>query len=138
MNDLIPQDLIKFVEANRPEVLPGRKLLLASDGRFYLWQHYHGKKGARSIQKSCDEAAALLEHWLGKELEAEIITITFPYFTDDKPEDDAIENPDDAYLYDICYAVRDHEDVVVSTKHVRHPNKLYALWEAYKQVKGIQ
>ena len=111
---MIPQDLIEFVKANRPAVLPGRILYRDSDverfrfGDPTAWPMYHA-----FIDE--DHAAALMTAWLIDELRQSCLDIT--YHRDMKQ----------------WYAT-----VVVKDRMVMYKSrdKLHALWEAYKRVKG--
>lgn len=107
MNDLIHQDLIEFVRANRPEVLPERTL--NTDGQLYYLDF---TRRDESEYRSQDEAAALLEHWLFDAIKPHI------WYAD-------LMSPQS---YVVC----------VGEVTEKNPNKLSALWEAYKKVKGIQ
>lgn len=112
----IPQDLIKLVEANRPAVLPGRILYRNSDverfrfGDPTVWPMYHA-----FIDE--DHAAALLANWLDEELGK---CATYKYETLQ-------------YAQTGVWAVFVDGDVKATSD-----NKLSALWQAYKKVKGIQ
>ena len=116
MTDLIPQDLIQFVEANRPEVLPDilmvvnlhakTKLQSEHEKIFFLWNKLDGSH----YRISDDHAAALLEHWLFDAIKPHI------WYAD-------LMSPPS---YVVC----------VGEVTEKNSNKLSALWEAYKRVKG--
>jgi len=84
---------------------------MGGDGRFYLCRH------SRRIQKAYDEAAALLANWLDEELGK---CATYKYETLQ-------------YTQTWVCAVFVDGDVKATSD-----NKLSALWQAYKKVKGIQ
>jgi len=127
MNDLIPQDLIKFVEANRPEVLPDILMVINLHAKtrlqsecekiIFLWNKLDGS----NYRISEDHAAALLEHWLFDWLDSH-----YELSATNNGEIDGVVDVDDVYC------------IRVGKKESYGDTWLEALWEAYKQVKGIK
>jgi len=113
---MIPQDLIEFVKDKKSEVLPHRILYRDSDTERFRFGNqndhpiYHAWIGE-------DHAAALLANWLDEELGK---CATYKYETLQ-------------YAQTGVWAVFVDGDVKATSD-----NKLSALWQAYKKVKGIQ
>lgn len=108
-----PKDLIEFVAANRPEVLPGR-IMIPYNGDCKLCLISADNTDNYPEELSDSHAAALLEHWLIKELKPWIV----------------------CYMW---YPSRKEWDIFVHESHIYsgyNKNLLTALWSAYKAVKG--
>lgn len=117
---MIPQDLIAFVKWKRPAVLPGHILYRDSDMERFRF----GSKDAWPLYHAWiddDHAAALLEHWLMDELTPENLEIIGPINNSVKPGWEVYLN------FGMSGEVSAYAD-----------DKLSALWEAYKKVKGIK
>lgn len=123
MTDLIPQDLIQFVEANRPAVLPDILMVVNLHAKTRLQSEcekiifLRNKLDGSHYRISDDHAAALLANWLDEELGK---CATYKYETLQ-------------YAQTGVWAVFVDGDVKATSD-----NKLSALWQAYKKVKGIK
>jgi len=62
---MIPQDLIEFIERERPEVLPWYILTYNKESESFRLMK---ADGYRYEERGYDEAAALLKHWLESQL----------------------------------------------------------------------
>lgn len=124
MNDLIPQDLIKFVEANRPEVLPDILMVINLHAKtrlqsecekiISLWNKLDGS----NYRISEDHAAALLVNWLIDKLRDYNINMQWAGGT--------------------WYVTFEDDEGFTVLEKTTSLIPLPALWQAYKKVKGIK